>query len=429
MTAVVEHIPGEPIIGAARAKPSMLASFARPGFARIYFAAFGFGMARWGLGFLAAFVANDLTSSPRAVQLTGTALWLPLLFAGTAAGVLADRFDRRIMLTTVVVMLTPLVLAAGVLATRGSLRVWMLYPLMLFVGISWVVDLTSRRTLVFDIVGPDLIDNAMALESFSTALALALGVTAGGAAVEILGVGSAFIAVAGLLTVSSFLFWAATRHATPGSERPSTELPANAEAAPEPGSEDGRSGLAAVVKSPMLRSVLGVTVLANMFFFSHTPLVPVFAERLGVGALGAGLLASAGGLGMMVAAVGIARLRPPRGKTYVAGAAIALLALNGLGLFNEAPMVFAALLLASTGFGLFAATQAAATMTSVEVGLQGRAMGLLSTAIGALPIGMFTLGEVAERIGPDNAVNLYAAIGIVSLAGWVWRRPEVLDAR
>ena len=49
-----------------------------------------------------------------------------------------------------------LFLAVMFTATLGlsrSLRVWVLYPLMMAVGLSWVVDLTSRRTLVLDVVG------------------------------------------------------------------------------------------------------------------------------------------------------------------------------------------------------------------------------------------------------------------------------------
>jgi hypothetical protein len=65
-------------------------------------------------------------------------------------------------------------------------------------------------------------------------------------------------------------------------------------------------------------------------------------------------------------------------------------------------------------------------MASVQPELRGRAMGMLSMAIGALPLGMFTLGEVAERIGPDDAVTIYAITGLVALTAWIAFRPQVL---
>lgn len=392
----------------------MFASFHVPGFRVVYLAGFLFSTARWGLGFLAAFVANDLTSSPRAVQLTGAALWLPLLLAGVVAGALADRFDRRRLLVGAIALLAPVVLILGLMELNGALRMWMIYPAMVVGGVSWVVDMTSRRTLVLDLVGPGLIGNAIALESFSTALGLALGVVAGGAVVQALGVGQAFVAVSMILVLAA-LFFLRLDPPAPGSTMPANGKPAGT--------------LRSAISNRTLRSVLGVTVLANFFYFSHTPLVPVFAERLGADAFGAGLLASAGGMGMMVAGLSVARLRPPRGPTYVTGVAVGLVALNGLGLFQSFGYAFVSLLIGSMGFGLFGATQAAATMTSVEPGLQGRAMGLLSMAIGALPIGMFTLGELAERIGPRRAVNIYAVVGVCLLGLWLLRRPEVLRAR
>ena len=399
----------------------MVASLRNPSFRLLYAGGFAFGIARWGLGFLAAFVANDLTGSPRAVQLTGAAMWLPLLFAGAAAGSLADRVDRRRLLVGTIAALTPVVLVVGSLALTDRLDAWMLYPAMLILGISWVVDITARRTLALDVVGADLIDNAMALEALSTAVALVFGVVAGGAFVDALGPGQAFLSVAALLLLAAALIAAAR----PADATSSPPLP---DADPPPSADPSHRdpGLRAVVSSRSLQSALGVTMLANFFYFSHTPLVPVFADRLDASPIGAGLLASALGLGMAVAALVIARLRPPRGATYVVGAAVALVAVVGLARAPAFAPAFAASLVSAVGFGMFGATQAVVTMASVGPELRGRAMGLLSMAIGALPLGMFALGEVAERVGPDDAVTGFAAVGLLALGGWMAVRPDVL---
>lgn len=391
----------------------MFGSLRVQAFRPVYLGGLLFGTARWGLGFLAAFIANDLTGSPRAVQLTGVAMWSPLLFAGIIAGALADRWDRRILLVGTITALVPVVVAVGLLARAGELRPWMLYPAMLIVGLSWVVDITARRTMVLDIVGVRLIDNAMALEALSSAVALATGVLAGGAVVEALGAGQAFLALAAVLLIAAALLARVSPVSATATHSPTT----------------GRGGgIRQALSSRALRSVLGVTMLANVFYFSHTPLVPVFAARLDVGPLGAGLLASAGGLGMATSAAAVAILRPPRGITYVAGVGVALVAVIGLAQSGAFGPALAAALVAATGFGLFGATQAVVTMTSVDPDVRGRAMGLLSMAIGALPIGMFTLGELAERVGPATAVTAYAATGLVAMIAWVAHRPEVLRA-
>lgn len=48
-------------------------------------------------------------------------------------------------------------------------------------------------------------------------------------------------------------------------------------------------------------------------------------------------------------------------------------------------------------------------MTSVAPELRGRALGLLSTAIGVLPLGMIALGEVAEIIGRPMGNSRFGA--------------------
>ena len=42
-------------------------------------------------------------------------------------------------------------------------------------------------------------------------------------------------------------------------------------------------------------------------------------------------------------------------------------------------------------------------------------MGLLSVSIGVGPIGMLTIGALADRIGPAAAVTVMSLLGIVTL--------------
>jgi predicted MFS family arabinose efflux permease len=76
--------------------------------------------------------------------------------------------------------------------------------------------------------------------------------------------------------------------------------------------------------------------------------------------------------------------------------------------------------------GLFGSTQSTLVMTSVRPELRGRALGLLSTAIGVLPIGMIALGEVAEVVGARAAIVASVTTGALCLVVWLVRRPDVL---
>jgi predicted MFS family arabinose efflux permease len=85
------------------------------------------------------------------------------------------------------------------------------------------------------------------------------------------------------------------------------------------------------------------------------------------------------------------------------------------------------LLVASAGMGLFGSTQSTLVMTSVSPELRGRALGLLSTAIGVLPMGMIGLGELAQRIGARPAIMTSVICGGVVLVLWLLYRPDVLS--
>ena len=110
-----------------------------------------------------------MTDSPRMVQLTGTTMWAPLLLGGALGGVFADRFDRLRTIQWQLAALVPMVVLVGLLEVTGQLSVWMIYPFLLFAGIGWVGDMTSRRALVFEVVGTQRLDNAMAYEAFALA--------------------------------------------------------------------------------------------------------------------------------------------------------------------------------------------------------------------------------------------------------------------
>jgi hypothetical protein len=154
-------------------------------------------------------------------------------------------------------------------------------------------------------------------------------------------------------------------------------------------------------------------------------MVPVFADRLEVGALLAGILASANAFGSMLGTLVLARgLRLGRGAIYVGGCAIALVSLL---VFAAVDVYLIALLgLAAAGAGMagFATMQSVLIMVSASAEMRGRAMGILSMAIGALPFSMLGLGLLAQAVGSPAAVAASVVAGLIALAAWVFVRPE-----
>lgn len=384
-------------------------------FAPVWLSGLIWHLTRWGVAFLGTYLINELTGSPRLVQLAGTVLYAPLLVGGIAGGMVSDRFDRLLTVRLQLLALIPASVVIGLLVRADRAPVWAIYLYMFGVGIGWVTDMTSRRALVFDLVGERRLDSAMAMESLSLSSGMVLGALAGGTAVEAVGVGSAYFLIAGLLTLSFVILLpvrspAALREV--GSASPVRDLV---------------DGIRALRAQRGVFAILGVTVIANFFLFAYFPIVPVVAERVGAGPFLVGLLSAGTGIGMMTGSILMARLQPRRrGLLYTAGVFVAFAFVVPFALARSYPLVLAALVCSGVGSGLFGSTQTTLVMAEAPEALRGRALGLLSMAIGALPVGMYVLGELAERIGVDTALVLNAVLGAVALAGWTARHPRVV---
>ncbi len=384
-------------------------------------------------------------------------MWAPLLLVGALGGVIADRFDRLRTVQVQLVVLIPLVFLIGWAERSDQLSLWLLYPFLLIAGTGWVGDMTSRRALVLDLVGPVKLHKAMALETVSLASGIAVGNLLGGTLTNAFGVGAAFYMVAVLLIFALLLLQKVpsaaeitAKHSARAaamntgenevesgveseveSEVVAPVLPPEAEPGPRQSTlHELREGLRLAHTNRTLRSILGITVLTNAFYFSYFPTVQRVGDKLDATPWQIGVIASMTGFGMITGSVITSLLVHKRwGIAYVIGAAAAMVMLVP---FATSPSVFLAagsLYLSSCAIGLFAATQSTLVLTAVSADKSGRAMGLLSMSIGALPLGTFVLGEVAQQVGASMALVSMPSVGIIALAFWLIPNREVLSCR
>ncbi|WP_420610280.1 MFS transporter [Candidatus Poriferisodalis sp.] len=431
-------------------------AFSARGFAPLWFSGLCWHWGRWAIAFLASYHVNQITGSPRMVQLTGAIMWAPLLLGGAIGGVISDRFDRRRTVRLQTALLVPFVAVVGLAERAGQLGIALLYPFLLFAGIGWVVDMTSRRALVLDIVGPHRLHKAMAWETMALASGVAAGQLLGGAVADRAGVGAAFLGVAAMLGLGLvLLMWVPhvppARPVTTATDRWSDALrdrifevvpPGRAGEAQQHGrageaqqhSRDRtstlaelRAGLRLARTNRSLLSILGVTVMANFFMFAYFPAVQLIGDQVNATASQIGIIGSMTGFGMITGSLVTAKWGDGRwGIAYSLGVFVAMAMLIVWALSPNVLIAVITLYVASCGSGLFAATQSTLVLTTVSEEMRGRAMGLLSMAIGALPVGTYVLGEVAQQLGARTAVILMASLGLAGMTLWLLIRPEVL---
>jgi len=423
-------------------------AFSARGFAPLWFSGLCWHWGRWAIAFLASYHVNQITGSPRMVQLTGAIMWAPLLLGGAIGGVISDRFDRRRTVRLQTALLVPFVAVVGLAERAGQLGIALLYPFLLFAGIGWVVDMTSRRALVLDIVGPHRLHKAMAWETMALASGVAAGQLLGGAVADRAGVGAAFLGVAAMLGLGLvLLMWVPhvppARPAASAADRWSDALRDRIfEVVPlgRAGEAHGhirartstltelRAGLRLARTNRSLLSILGVTVMANFFMFAYFPAVQLIGDQVNATASQIGIIGSMTGFGMITGSLVTARWGDGRwGIAYSFGVFVAMAMLIVWALSPNVLIAVITLYVASCGSGLFAATQSTLVLTAVSEEMRGRAMGLLSMAIGALPVGTYVLGEVAQQLGAGTAVILMASLGLAGMTLWLLIRPEVLQ--
>jgi MFS family permease len=240
---------------------------------------------------------NEITGSPLYVQLVGSALFIPMFVGGPLGGVFSDRFDRKRTILSLLLLLVPCSIVMGVLFLAGEAHAWMVYPFIALVGVGQMVDMTSRRALIFEFVGESRVTNALAIEALSMTGGSMLGGISAGAVISLLGSGETFLIIGACYACAYVLLI--------GVSIPRREPPVSA-ARPSL-LQDLAAGVRYVRGHPPLISILGVTAVMNLFYFSFIPMVPVFAERLEVNALLAGALASSNAFGSLLGTLLIAR--------------------------------------------------------------------------------------------------------------------------
>jgi predicted MFS family arabinose efflux permease len=403
-----------------------------PGYLPLFASSWLWNVTRWGALFICSYLVTNLGATPFLNQVVGASVFAPMLLGGLGAGVLSDRIDRHWLIGSTQAVLIPVSAVMFVLVQTGAVSVWMVFPYVLAIGVGGLVNMTAQRALLYDVVGPRLASRALTLDNVGMASASMVSTLLGGVLIQAFGVGAAFAFLSVAVCLSALCMrWVPRPDHLSLVSLVAPELSVSSETPASAASlrDQVGVGVGLLRGSPPLRSMLGVTVVMNLFCFSFVPLVPVVAKHLGADAFLAGALASAGGMGqfgggLVLAARDVER----RGLAFVGGS---LVALFGLGAFALAPSLSVAILaLAVGGVGqaAFGSMQSLLAIEGVGQGDRGAALGLLSTAIGALPLGMIFVGVSAAGLGAPLTLLISSAGGLGALMASLRRWPGVLRA-
>ena len=118
--------------------------------------------------------------------------FLPLLLLGPFGGLIADRLDKRKVLYATQGTAGVLALVLGVLAATHSVNLWEVYVLAAGLGFVNLFDNPARQTFVSEMVGMELLPNAVSLNSVLMNSARVIGPAIGGVLILTVGVATCF---------------------------------------------------------------------------------------------------------------------------------------------------------------------------------------------------------------------------------------------
>ena len=361
----------------------------------------------------AAWMMVELTGSSFLAALVQTAVFLPMFLFSLPAGVLADITDRRRLILTalavqaVVGTLLTLLLLTHV-AGPGSILffIFLSGSCTAFLSPAWnssVGDAVPRHDLPQAITAVGIAYNA----------ARAIGPALAG--VVFLHIGGAWNFA---LAVLSTLVMVLAIRRWPPKPHPPTRLPA----------ERLWGGMVSALRFAWhSHPVLSQLVRAAAYCASGSALwalLPVIGQQqLGLGAAGFGLMMGCLGMGAIVAALFIARLRARFGlESLVAGGCLLFALVMLVAAFSEwDPPVYLALFVGGGAWMAVMSTFNTATQTSVPPWVRSRAVAMHTlSALGAFAIGSAFWGALSDLAGLSLALAL--AAGCMALGPLMARR-------
>jgi MFS family permease len=367
----------------------------------LWFAQVGTGFAQQG---------EMLTRSWLILELTGSGLMLAAAHVTRAfgslavtpiVGVLADRFDRRVLLITANIVKAISFVGIGLLVLFGWIVPWHVIASAIIAGAGQALQQTSSQAVIPSLVPREGIMNAVSLHSVTMGIDRIMGPFLAGLLIAVIGVHGAYFAAAGALVFPVFLY-ALMRPLRLAKGGPKESFITSF-----------KQGIQFAVHSPQVRVVLLVAMTTMGLGMPFLQLMPLYVtDVLDRGPATLGLILSLPGFLTVGGALFAASLGdfPYKGRllfTAVLSPGIAAL------IMSQTSMVWTTIL-ATCIFGALSSQYGPASRTAVMKAtpdeMRGRVSSLLAVNMGWSSVGIVLYGVVAEFSSIQTSYLLFGGL-------------------
>lgn len=355
---------------------------------------------------LRGLLAWDLTEREGALGIVFLVFGFAMLITTPLGGVAADRFPKRWLLFWGQFFITVGAVGMGVAVLAGVEQFWMLLAVSFLQGSMFGLTGPARVSFSRELVGPELLANAITLASLSMSTTRIFAPSLAGALAgwALFGIGGAYVVAAFFSLISAVLTFRLPPTEVVRSDRnPLQEI---------------ADGLRYVAERPPLRRLVIASTVVIMFGFNYISFMPALVEgifELGEGSVG--FMSTASSIGAVAVSIPLAsRANTPRAR--------AVIVLFGIGfggfvmLLAAAPTYWTAVLVvilvgaATTGF---TSLTSAVALAESDEHHQGRVQSLMQLSFAGFGLAALPLGLLAEAVGLRPAMAVMGAIPLLAV--------------
>ena len=353
---------------------------------------------------------SQISKDPIAVSIVGGVRFLAVLAFSLVGGLVADRYNRRvIMFITQTISMTVAILL-GLLTVSGEIQLWQIYTLTALQAAAMAFDLPARQSLVPNLVPREDLPSAFSMQSISFNTGAILGPALSGVIIGYLGQEYVYFlnAVTFLAVILALLLMGRV-----------VQIKSPVQRGFRAAWLDIRDGVSFIRNQPLILSTMILDFIAT-FFSSANTLLPYFAQNiLHVGEVAYGWLAAAQSFGAVFVGLVVSQFRNIRkqgllllGSVVVYGSATIL-----FGLSSMFTIIFLALVLMGAADSVSTIIRNTIRQLNTPDALRGRMTSINQIFfMGGPQLGEIEAGAVAQLFGVPFAI---VSGGIGTILG-VW---------
>ena len=160
---------------------------------------------RWMDSVVMGLLVLNLTDSAFQVALLFVFRWLPMLVFALLSGMIADRTNRWAIMMSARSVAVIATVAILILVIADAVKPWHVFIASFFLGLLFVMEFPSRRSLIYDLVGSERIVSAMSLETINSTLGKFAGPFMAGLLIELSGFSGTYGVLATVYVIAFIL--------------------------------------------------------------------------------------------------------------------------------------------------------------------------------------------------------------------------------